>query len=157
MSRLRFPRATVLAGAAAALACCLALGCGGDKTSRVSGKVTFKGQPVPAGKVFFIPDAAKGNKGTTGYADIKDGAYDTGAAGGQGSVAGPVSIVVEGIDPAGPDKGEKSEDVTTKALFPKYEIKFEMPAGGTTKDIDVPTPAEAPKGGPPKKGGPIIP
>jgi hypothetical protein len=46
MFRLR-PARAVLFGLLLFL-CCLALGCGG-KGYRVSGKVTFKGKPIPAG------------------------------------------------------------------------------------------------------------
>lgn len=138
-----------------ALLACFVLGCGGDGTYRVSGKVTFKGQPVPAGKVYFLPDTSKGNSGAIGYADIKDGAYDTSAPGGKGAPGGAVIIAVEGIDPAGP--GAKAEpDVTAKVLFPRYETPAELPKSSTTKDIDVP--ASAAKGPtPPKKSEFIVP
>ena len=36
-----------------------AAGCGGDGANRVSGKVTFNGKPLPAGKIYFTPDGAK--------------------------------------------------------------------------------------------------
>ena len=65
-------------------------------------------------------------------------------------------IGVEGIDPsAPPDKA--SPDVGAKLLFPRYEIKADVPTSGLTKDIEVP--AEAVKGMTPPKvtGGPIIP
>jgi hypothetical protein len=127
------------------LVACLALGCGGDGTYRVSGKVTFKGQPVPAGKIYFMPDGSKGNTGPTGFADIKDGSYDTAATGGRGAPAGPVIIAVEGIDPSGPPpKADPSGDVTTKVLFPRYELTADLPKSSSTKDIEVP--AEAAKG-----------
>jgi hypothetical protein len=136
------------------LLCGLIIGCGSGV--RVSGKVTFKGQPVPGGKVYISPDTSKGNSGPTGYADIKNGFYDTGAAGGSPCVAGAVVFGVEGVDPnAPPDKA--APDVTTKLLFPRYEFKMELPGSSTTKDIDVP--AEAAKGPPQgkKDGGPIVP
>jgi hypothetical protein len=125
------------------------LGCGGDGSYRVSGKVTFKGQAVPSGKIYFMPDASKRNTGPTGFADIKDGHYDTSMRNCRGSVSGPIIIAVEGIDPnAPPDKPKKGEEVsaeaTGKLLFQRYEIKFEMPQASTVKDIEVP--AEASKG-----------
>jgi hypothetical protein len=133
-----------------AVACAAALGCGGDGTTRVSGKVNFKGAPVPAGKVYFIP---KGGTGATGFADIKNGTYDTGSAGGRGAPGGPVTIAVEGFDPTAKDAKEKSEDVTAKVLFARHELAFDVPAGSaTTKDIDVP--AEAAKGPVAPKGPP---
>lgn len=137
-----------------ALACLLFLGCGGDKSHRVSGRVSFKGQPVPAGKIYFIPDGAKGNAGATGYADIRDGRYDTDAGGGQGCVGGPVIVVIEGTDPGAPPdraKGDKSQDVSAKLLFARYEVREELPQEDATRDVDVPASAARPPQ--PKAGG----
>lgn len=144
--------------AAGLLALLLALGCGSDSTTRVTGKVTFKGAPVPAGKIYFNPDPSKGGKGASGYADIKDGYYDTSSSGGRDAPVGPVIIAVEGIDPGSKDTKDKSDDVAAKLLFARYEVSFDVPKGGTvTKDIDVPASAEKgpvePKGPP----GVIIP
>jgi hypothetical protein len=122
----------------------LMVGCGGDGFNNVTGKVTFKGQPVPAGKVYFIPDSSKGNSGATGYADIKQGVYDTAAPGGHGIGAGPMKIAVEGIDPTPPPGA--GPDVTTTVLFARYETTADMPNEDSTKDIDVP--AEAANGPP---------
>jgi hypothetical protein len=145
-----------------ALLCGLLFGCGGSKTVRVSGKVTFQGKPVPSGKIYFIPDGSKGATGPTGYADIKNGEYDTSSSGGSGATPGPVIVAIEGLDPsAPPDKPKKGEEVseeaTVKVLFPRYEITFDVPAESTTKDIEVP--ADAAKGpkGPAGKPGEIIP
>ena len=97
----------------------------------------------------------------TGYADIKDGRYDTSSSGGRGCVGGPMIIAIEGTDPnAAPDKpkkGEESEETTVKLLFPRYEIAEDLPKSDTTKDITVP--AEASKGPiePKKKPGEISP
>ena len=134
-----------LFGILPALVCCLSLGCGSEKTYQVSGKVTFKGQPIAVGKIFFVPDHAKGNKGPSGYADIKDGAYDTSLPGGAGSIGGPMTITIQAADPASqPGKSTQGG----KSLFPPYSISADMPKADGTKDIDVP--ADAVKG-PPKK------
>jgi hypothetical protein len=131
------------------LACCV--GCGSDGY-RVSGKVNFKGQPVPAGKIYFLSDGSKGNKGPDGFADIKNGVYDTGVSG-RGASAGAVIIAIEGIDPS--KKPEKADaDVTATVLFPRYELAAELPRSTSTKDIDVPE--SAAKGPAPVKGGPAI-
>ncbi len=123
-----------------------AMGCGGDGGNRISGKITFQGKPVPAGKIYFIPDGSKGNSGATGYADIKDGSYDTSS--GKGAVKGAVTVAIEGFDPsqAGEkEKGDTSGEVTVKSLFARYETKLDV-TGSMTKDFDVP--AEAGKPGP---------
>jgi hypothetical protein len=124
-----------------------ATGCGGDGSYRVSGKVTFNGKPVPGGKIYFMPDGAKGNKGTTGYADIKDGAYDTSS--GVGAPKGAVVVAIEGVDPGQPGEKEKGvkdpgEESTVKSLFPRWETTLEV-TGGMTKDFDVPAEAGKPK------------
>jgi hypothetical protein len=132
------------------LACGLAAGCGSG-TNRVSGKVTFKGQPVPAGKIYFIPDGAKGNSGATGYANIVNGEYDTSAAGGMGAIKGPMIVAIEGFDPAAKgktEKGDTSGEETVKALFPRYETSYDVPGSTSTKDFDVPAEAAKPKQGP---------
>jgi hypothetical protein len=134
----------------AALICCLSLGCGGTG-HRVSGKVTFQGQPVPAGKIYFTPDSSKGNSGPAGYAEIRNGEYDTSSSGGRGVTGGPVIVSIEGFDPSAKpekaDKEDKAGDVTAKQLFPKYEVAVELPKGSATKDFDVPASAA----NPPKK------
>jgi hypothetical protein len=118
------------------------LGCGNSKSSHVSGKVNFNGQPVPAGKVYILPDGAQGNTGASGFADIKDGKFDTKLPGGQAAAPGAVIFAVEGINPVPPPNAPP--DVTTTVLFPRYEIKDNLQVGATTKDIEVP--AEAAKG-----------
>ncbi len=130
-------------------------GCGGSNANRVSGKVTFAGKPVPAGKIYFMPDGGKNNSGATAYAEIIDGFYDTSATGGQGATKGPMIVAIEGIDPATAgkkEKGDTSGEETTKSLFPRFETTVELPGSAATKDFDVP--ADAVKG--PKKTGPTI-
>lgn len=126
-------------------------GCGGNGLSRISGKVTFAGKPIPAGKIYFIPDGGKGNKGATGYADIKDGAYDTSAAGGMGAEKGPMLVAIEGFDPAAPEVVDKAaapgEAPTKPPLFPRYQTAADLPGGTTTKDFDVPADATKMKPG----------
>lgn len=47
------------------------------KPVQLSGKVIFKGQPVPAGYITFMPDVNNGNRGQTKLLKIKDGVYDS--------------------------------------------------------------------------------
>lgn len=137
----------VFARLALAWLAAMTIGCGGSENGlQVSGKVTFKGNPVPAGMVYIMPDSAKGNSGQSGYAVINNGAYDTAAEGGRGAAAGAVVIAVEGIDPNPPANAEP--DVTTTVLFPRYEMKAELAKSPSEQNIDVP--AEA-ANGPPQK------
>ena len=131
----------------------LAVGCGrAEKGYPVSGKVTFKGQAVPAGKVYILPDGSKGNSGAAGFADIKNGAYDTSAPGGRGAAPGAVIIAVEGIDPNRPPNADP--DVTTTVLFARYEMKAELPQSASVQNIDVP--AEAANGPPQPEESPGV-
>lgn len=120
------PRPAV--GRLAVAACVTALACAGcgseSKGHRVSGKVTFKGQPVAVGKIYFTPDASKKNEGMPGYAAVRDGSYDTSAKGSQGVGGGPMIVRIEGYD------GEK--------LIFVYDTTADLPAESSTKDFDVP-------------------
>ena len=69
--------------------CILIVGCGGPKLYDVSGRVTYDGQLLPAGVIYFDPDVTKQNDGPQGYAVIKNGTYNTSARGGRGVVGGP--------------------------------------------------------------------
>jgi len=54
------------------------VGCSGNglNLAKVSGKVTYKGQPLSNGTVFFMPDENKGTKGMPAMAAIADnGSY----------------------------------------------------------------------------------
>jgi hypothetical protein len=150
MSGLRTVRRALGLGLFTTLACGLLSGCGDEKTYRVSGKVSFKGQPIAEGRILFIPDNSKGNKGPAGSAEIKNGQYDTGASGGKGSVGGPMTIQIEAWDPAKKiDRPDKSALSSYTPIFPPYQTSADLPKSDSTKDFDVP--AEALKG-PAKKG-----
>jgi ABC-type oligopeptide transport system substrate-binding subunit len=143
-----------LFGFTLALICCFLAGCGSDKGHRLSGKATFKGQPIAKGKIYFIPDTKAGNSGPTGFADITDGAYDTSSAGGRGIFGGPTIVRIEAVDPSQTDKTDKAGEVIMKQLFPTYETKADLPKSDSTKDFDVPADA---KRGSQQKGGEIVP
>lgn len=122
--------------AAAAL---LALtGCGGNSSGRhnVSGKVTFAGKPVLVGRIYFDPDQSKKNDGLQGYAEIKDGVYDT-AKSEKGPSGGAVVVRIEAFDGVALD----SERPNGKPLFPSYQTATQLPSGTATMDFDVPAAA----------------
>jgi hypothetical protein len=114
-------------------------GCSNEAPDRfdVSGAVTFNGQPVPAGQVVFSPDLSKGNDGPQGYADIKDGRYDTSETE-SGAPSGAVVVRIEGFD------GQvQPEWPYGKPLFLGYQVEAELPRESFQKDFDVPASASA--------------
>jgi hypothetical protein len=118
------------------LAGCALIGCGNSseqKRNRVSGKVTYDGQPVAFGDVVITPDGAKKNSGAQGFANIRDGKYDTLAEGGKGYGGGPAVLHVTAFDKQG-----------GKVLF-EGDISVDLPPGDATHDIDIPKGKEKPK------------
>ncbi len=113
-------------------------GCGEGSTGvSLSGKVTFKENPVPAGKIYFQPD--KGNTGNEGFATITNGQYDT-KENGRGASPGSNMVKIEGYDAPGGNM-----------LF-KHTILEDIAADQTTLDIEVPD--EAAKNVPKNTGPP---
>lgn len=108
----------------------LVLGCGGNdsepKRYRVSGKATYDGQPIPFGEVLITPDGAKKNSGPQALAPIRNGQYDTSAAGGKGYGGGSAIVRVAGFDKEG------------GKVICEREFPVELPASDATKDLDVP-------------------
>ena len=112
----------------------LAVGCGpkGPVRYDISGKVTYKGQPVPAGEVILTPDTAQGNSGPGSWVMINEGTYAT--LPGQGIVGGPYIVEILGYDQ--PPAGEGSEGGT--ALFEKQRIEMTFPLEDTEIDLNLP-------------------
>src|SRR5947207_3360144 len=84
---------------------CLLIGCfaeNGPTRYRISGTVTFNGQPVPHGEILFTPDSSQGNSGPQGIATIQDGRYDTDGSRAPGVAGGPTIVQVTALaDPSG--------------------------------------------------------
>jgi hypothetical protein len=79
-------------------------GCGpghGLTLGRVQGKVTYKGEPVRYGTVFFVPNTSKGTDGPSAMGIIKDdGTYTLSTdSGGDGALVGHHKVGVVGLDP----------------------------------------------------------
>ncbi|QDU29093.1 hypothetical protein ETAA8_42000 [Anatilimnocola aggregata] len=104
------------------------------KRYEVSGKITYQGQPIPAGIIYFDPDIAAGGKGLQGFAVIKDGTYDTRVEGGLGPVGGKYVLRIHGNNGI-----PEPELVMGRPLFGEITIPKELPAADTQlEDIDVP-------------------
>ncbi len=105
-----------------AAATILLAGCGdaGGPQVPVVGTVTCAGRPVPAGRIDFLPDAARGGDGPAGFAAIKAGRFDT-RLGGRGVAAGPYLAIVRGTDgKPGPAEGQE----TGRSLFAPFTQSF---------------------------------
>jgi hypothetical protein len=119
------------------LAAILVAGCAGQEAKKVqlAGKVTFKGQPVPAGYIAFTPDFNQGNAGKdVRVVQIKDGVYDSSTEQDPGIYAGPTIIRIAGFDckplPQYPQG---------KQIFNSHDLRETLEGG--TKDFDVPASA----------------
>ena len=99
----------------------------------VSGEVTFDNEPVPGGYVMFSPNVLEGNDGRQGYAEIKDGRYDT-AGSGKGITGGAYMVLVRGFLPP-------QGDAPGKMLFRQYEKAIELPTADSQQEIIVPASA----------------
>ena len=115
--------------AAVALLAALLVGCGKAPVGNgVSGKVTFKGNPIPAGTIYFEPDV--GAAGSQGVAKIVDGAYDTRSTG-MGVAAGKTRVRIEGFE-----KGASSDAMGP--ILCRWETTAEFKDGDNVQDFEVP-------------------
>jgi hypothetical protein len=115
------------------------LGCGtsdGPERLNVSGTVSFRGQPVATGAVYFTPDAKRGNRGPQGMARIYNGKFET-TDRGKGIMAGPQIVEIRGFGPAS-TSGDMTPFSRGKPLFPPYSLEIEATDEKTTFDFDVP-------------------
>ena len=98
-------------------------GCGPDNgltMGRVSGRVTYRGQPVEDGQILFAPDDSKGTVGVPALAKIgTDGSYTLSTQEpGDGAIVGHHKVGVRGIDPEPIAAEEKAQAPTTgKEVF----------------------------------------
>lgn len=126
-------RTALVLAAVLGVACPFALsGCSRlDGLTTISGRVMYRGEPVPRGDVFIEPDASQGNVGPQCRSSIVDGVFRSRPR--YGAVQGPVVIVVEGFHTP------PNSDFPV-ALFPRHEFKTEIPKG--TADLEIVVPDE---------------
>lgn len=118
--------------------CLMVQGCGRSGIDRndLSGKITYKGQPVPFGTISFRPNRKKGGAGPSGFAQIVEGDYSTSSSG-KGAVSGPVIVMIEGLVANKP---------MAAALFPTYKTEMDITGEIEELDFEVPEVAPSPKG-----------
>jgi len=118
-----------------AVALLLVVGCSSKpKLAQLSGKVTFKGQPVPAGYVSLAPDVGNGGKGQMRVFQIKDGVYDSSQDTPPGLPAGPYFVRIAGFD------GKKIPFFGQgKQIFNEVtDLYITVPDGKSEKDFVIP-------------------
>ncbi len=112
-------------------------GGGGPTRYTVTGTVTFRGQPVPYGRIDFEPDTEQGNSGPFGTAEIRQGRYTTARS--RGVVGGPHVVRILGSDGVPLEVADEgSVDPRGMPLFPEYTERVDLPHKNTTWDFDVP-------------------
>jgi hypothetical protein len=113
----------------------LLIGCGdGLDRRRVAGIVTYKGQPVDKGTIFFEPTESVGKIAPTVYLPIREGKYDTGP---QGPIPGRYKVIVGGIR-EGSSRVDDDGITHTDQLFPDYKFEVDIPPPNGILDIEVP-------------------
>lgn len=100
----------------------------------VAGMVTFDGQAVPSGTIFFEADSSRGNAGPVSVVSVVDGRYDTKAAKVPGPVGGPLRVRISGYPKPEPNGGIQPP------LFPEHTMAVELvpSAGQNLLDFEVP-------------------
>ncbi|MEX0792526.1 MAG: hypothetical protein WD045_05285 [Pirellulaceae bacterium] len=85
--------------------------------------MTFQGDPVPIGVLQLMPDSRQGNSGPPGFADIKDGQFDTRTSG-KGTVGGPHLVTIEAFSGKNIDPDVKpSGDVLVSGFQKRFTLK----------------------------------
>jgi hypothetical protein len=126
-----------------AVAVFLAVAIGGcsDNSGRVhlSGKVTWNGEPVPAGMIIINPDVSQGNIGPQGMAEIRNGTYDTSTGKGRSVTPGAITVSVHGFDGLNPTE----EQPNGNRMFMPFELSTTTPESSGPLDIEVPADIES--------------
>ena len=101
---------------------------------RVSGRATFDGKDLPAGRIYFEPDSSRGNSGASGYAEIVEGRFDTNKNG-KGSIGGPMIVRVNGHEKP---KSLNDESSPARTYVRDYEERVELPKSATEWNVAIP-------------------
>lgn len=116
------------------------LGCGDSGRYRVSGHVTFDGQPVPVGMVTFLPIGPSDRERSAGFCQIKSGQFDSRA--GRSPMEGRHRVLISGFDGVAytSEIGEQVDNILEgRPLFPMHVVEIDIPkAQGTVLNFDVP-------------------
>jgi hypothetical protein len=111
----------------------LVVGCSREPArTEISGTVTFKGQPIPAGDVSFTPDVSIAGGQLQMYM-VKDGKYSSADTPGAGLLPGKYTVRI-----AGYDGKQVPMYFSGKQIFNAVQEEIVITAGNMTKDFVVP-------------------
>ncbi|MEQ1825715.1 MAG: hypothetical protein ABL921_07200 [Pirellula sp.] len=100
--------------------------------SEISGTVTFKGNPIPAGNVMFTPDVSIAS-GQVRMFMVKDGKFDSATDPNPGLLPGNYKVTI-----AGYDGKQIPMFYQGKQIFNAVDESITITAGKMTKDFVVP-------------------
>ena len=99
------------------------LGCGdGIERVRMSGKVTYRGQPVAVGQIRFVP--APGTEMPLTVEQIQDGRYDTSTSG--GVPVGSYQVAIRAYHPDDPVPSGPGQAAQRQLLPAKFNTRSEL-------------------------------
>ena len=113
------------------------VGCGrrdGLTRYKISGTVTYKGKPI-GGRLRFVPDSDKGNRGPATMIDFSSGKYQS--VDGYGVLGGLYRVEITGYEPLTPE--QEKAGTPPKKLFEGYKVDVELEKKNSVKDFEVPT------------------
>jgi hypothetical protein len=104
-------------------------GRGGPARYDISGAIQFRGKPVPAGTVTFIPNNASAGQQPLGFCSFRDGEFRSRS--GRSPGAGSYRVLITGCD--GVAHETRLGDIVEqhplgKNIFSSYAIDLELPA-----------------------------
>ena len=113
------------------------VGCGrrdGLTRYKISGTVTYQGKPI-GGRLRFVPDSDKGNRGPATMIDFSSGKYQS--VDGYGVLGGLYRVEITGYEPLTPE--QEKAGTPPKKLFEFYKVDVELEKKNSVKDFEVPT------------------
>jgi len=123
-----------LGGAALVAAIALAAGCSSKpQMAQISGTVTFKGKPVPAGYISFTPEPGKG---PVRVCQIRDGVFDSAQEPEPGVFPGRNEIRIAGFDGVKVRLWGQG-----KQIFNPVDDAIDVPSGTSKRDFEIPASA----------------
>jgi hypothetical protein len=110
----------------------MAVGCGQTEGPpvAVSGRVLYRGVPIPSGTIVFTPDPQRGGHGPQAWAEIHDGQYHLQTGPENGAVPGWHRITVAPLPVAAPAGADPFPPLPARYRDPQLsQLRREVTAG----------------------------